>query len=451
MARIAFAGLSHLGIVSSIAAAAKGFDVVGFDSDEALCASLNQGCFPIVESGLPELLAANRGRIRFVSDPQMLSGCDVIVCSADVPTDASGASELSRIRQLLDIVTSRASVEAALVVLSQVPPGFTRQLAGSLAERRTDRSPSVFYQVETLIFGRAVERALHPERFIIGCDDPNRPLPSAYAALLALFDCPVLRMRYESAELAKLSINLFLVSSVTTANALAEVCEAIGADWSEIAPALRLDARIGQHAYVQPGLGISGGNLERDLATVQALAERHGTDAGIVSAWRADSRYRRDWVLRKLHATVLSKHQAPSIAMWGLAYKPGTHSTKNSPSIALLEALGRCGVNIYDPQAVLPAGTTPAAIQAGSALEACREADALVVMVPWPEFSTVSLAHIRELMRGDVIIDPFSVLDRARCAELGFRHLRLGARATVGKPPTAFSSTQSRVSVSSAE
>src|SRR3970282_1279053 len=152
-----------------------------------------------------------------------------------------------------------------IVVLAQVPPAFTR------GKQRPGRL--LYYQVETLIFGRAVERALQPERYIVGCADPALPLPPAYQGFLQAHGCPILPMRYESAELAKISINMFLVASVSTANTLAELCEKTGAEWSEIVPALKLDKRIGPHSYLAPGLGIAGGNLERDLATVCRFAD----------------------------------------------------------------------------------------------------------------------------------------------------------------------------------
>lgn len=144
------------------------------------------------------------------------------------------------------------------------------------------------------------------------------------------FGCPILPMSYESAELAKISINCCLVGMISVANTLAEVCERIGADWHEIVPALRLDKRIGPYAYISPGLGIAGGNLERDLATVCRLAEEHGTDAEVVRAWIHNSRYRKDWVLRVLHSNVLNYCPQPRIAVLGLAYKENTHSIKNS-------------------------------------------------------------------------------------------------------------------------
>ena len=124
-------------------------------------------------------------------------------------------------------------------------------------------------------------------------------------------------MRYESAELAKISINMFLVASVTTTNMLAELCEKVGADWAEIVPSLRLDQRIGTYAYLKPGLGIAGGNLERDLATVMSYAQSHSTDASIVAAWTAHSLYCKNWAWRKLNELVLSQMPNAQIAVLG--------------------------------------------------------------------------------------------------------------------------------------
>src|SRR5262249_28035441 len=167
--------------------------------------------------------------------------------------------------QLVDRVIGPVWRGAVLVILSQVQPGYTRALRQRLDDVLGCKEISLYYQVETLVFGRAVERALKPERFMVGCGDPARPLPASYQELLAAFGCPILPMCYESAELSKIAINVFLTASVTATNTLAEICEHIGADWAEIVPALRLDKRIGPFAYLSPGLGLAGGNLERDL------------------------------------------------------------------------------------------------------------------------------------------------------------------------------------------
>ena len=417
--KIGYAGMSHLGINSLAAAAARGFEVLGFDPDPALSGALSEGHLPVSEPGLADSIQVHGEKIHFSSDLADLGACDVVYISFDVPTDDQGHSDLTPIEALIAAVSPALRADCVLVVLSQVPPGFTRGL------NRHGSGP--FYQVETLVFGRAYDRALNPERFIIGGADPSQPLPAALATFLESFHCPILPMRYESAELAKISINLCLVASVTTANTLAALCERIGADWSEIVPALKLDARIGEYAYLGAGLGLSGGNLERDLATLVRFGDAQGADMGAVRAAQANSAQRRYWALDRLHETVLHRADAPMIAVLGLAYKESTHSTKNSPALALLDALRPFPVRAFDPLVTAEGGWHPLLTQTATAMDACAGADAVVVMTPWPEFRALSPAELTASMRGDVVIDPYGMLDSTAAVAAGLRHFRLGA------------------------
>ena len=420
---IGYAGLSHLGVVSSAAAADKRFDVVAYDPDAALCANLAAGRTAVIEPGLADLLARVRDRLQVTSDAAALAQCEVIYISADVPTTDDHRSDVTPVRDLIATVARAAAPSTSIVILSQVAPGFTRSLRETV-ESGYGRPLSLFYQVETLAFGTAVGRALHPERFIIGCADPGAALPAPLARFLDAFGCPVLPMRYESAELCKISINMFLAASLSTTNMLAEICEAIGAEWREIVPALRLDRRIGQHAYLDAGLGIGGGNITRDMATIQHLAREHGSDAQLVDVWAASSAYRRDWALRTLHRESLSRIAAPVIALWGLAYKENTGVTKNSPALALTSALEGATIRAFDPE--VDAHAVAGLVACGDALDACAGADALAVMTPWPQFAGVDLHEVRRRMRGRLIVDPVGRLDGPAAAALGFDYWRLG-------------------------
>src|SRR5260370_5677060 len=246
------------------------------------------------------------------------------------------------------------------------------------------RAGQLYYQVGALVFGRAVERATQPERYIIGCADPGEKLPPALATLLGAYGCPILPMRYESAELAKISINCCLVAAVTVANTLAELAERIGADWREIVPALKLDRRIGAFAYLAPGLGIAGGNLERDLATVLRFAEATGSEASLIAAFLTNSAHRRDWVLRTLHREVFATNPGAALAILGLAYKENTHSIKNSPSLALIAALGPWRLALYDPAVPASGVAHGRATAGGSARRATPRAAPAVVTSPRP-------------------------------------------------------------------
>lgn len=414
--RIGVAGMTHLGLVTATAVAAEGFETVCYDADAGLVTRLKAGDLPVVEPGLAETLRKNGSRQIFTADSASLAGCEVVHIAPDVPTDAQARSDLAGVRALALRAFAALAPDAVLVVLCQVPPGFTRALG--LPESR------VFYQVETLVFGEALVRARSPERFIVGAADPDAPLPQAYAALLAAFGCPVLKMRYESAELAKIAINFCLVASVSAANTLAELAETIGADWQEIVPALRLDKRIGPHAYLSPGLGIAGGNLERDLETVAGLAAANGSDAGIVAAWRANSRRRRDWVYDRMPEDLRARG---AVGILGLAYKENTASTRNAPSLALVARLGVNRVRAHDPAA--DPACVAGAVFCDDPYAVAEGVEALAVMTPWPLYRTLNPAALAARMRGRLLLDPYGVIDAKAAAAAGFLHHRLGRPA----------------------
>jgi len=416
---IGYAGLTHLGLCSAIGAAAKGHDVVAVSDDRDLVARIEAGRLPVVEPGLDAAFAEHRAKLSFSADARTLKACDVVYVALDVPTDDVGLSDLSSINASLVTIIPALGPQASLVILSQVPPGFTRQVAFDPGR--------LFYQVETLVFGRALERATLPERFIVGCANPAAPLPPAYRGFLGSFGCPILPMRYESAELAKIAINCFLVASVSTTNTLAELCERISADWSEIAPALRLDARIGPSAYLTPGLGIAGGNLERDLATVIRLGEREGSATGVIGAYVEGSRHMKDWAYDVLKRVVLDTVKRPRLGVLGLAYKQDTHSIKNSASIELIGRLRDVTVSVHDP--VVPAGAAPGTTGVDAAESVADDADAVLLMTPWAAYRALDPAALAARMRGRVVIDPYRLLDADKVAAAGL------ALYSIGRPP----------------
>ena len=415
---IGFAGMTHLGLVSGASAAEKGFAVICFDTDADRISDLNKGALPVSEPQLENMLAKNSSHLRFTSESADLKFCDVVYVAPDVATDDQGQSDLQTINRLLDVVFDAVRADAVIVVLSQVPPGYTR------SKQRADRI--LYYQVETLIFGRAVERALFPERYIVGCADPAQALPKAFNIFLQAHGCPILPMRYESAELAKISINMCLVASVSTANTLAELCEKIGADWSEIVPALKLDRRIGPYSYLSPGLGIAGGNLERDLATVCNFADQYGTDAGVVRAWLANSSHRKNWAADTIKKVLLNTNPNAVVAVWGLAYKENTHSIKNSPSLVTIAKLQDTTLQLHDPEVSASVVNNAKAIGFTNAIEAAKGADALMILTPWPQYKQIAVDKITAVMRGRIVLDPYAVLDTKVARSSGLAIYSLG-------------------------
>lgn len=424
-ARVAFAGMTHLGIVSATAVASKGFRTLCYDPDRELIERLSAGELPVLEPGLEELRTVNGALQEFTADIDDIGACDVVYIAADVPTDDEGRSDLTSISALIDRIASALSPEGVLVVLCQVPPGFTRGLTSPPLARR-------FYQVETLVFGRAVERATGPERYIVGTSTPEEPLPAALAEVLGAFDCAILPMRYESAELAKISINVSLVASISVANTLAELCEELGADWSEIVPALKLDARIGPKSYLAPGLGIAGGNLERDLATVIELAGTHATDSGVIEAFLANSRHRRNWAAREARRELVRLPETECVAIWGLAYKENTHSIKNSPSLATIGQLHDVAIRVHDPVVKSDVVNHPDVTETADPLDALDGAEFLMILTPWADYRTCDISRIAARLKGNVVIDPYKVLNGKEACLAGLDYRTLGVNQKDG-------------------
>ncbi|MES2309624.1 MAG: UDP binding domain-containing protein [Verrucomicrobiota bacterium] len=422
--KIGFAGLTHLGIHYSLASADRGFETVAFQSDAVLVKNLSQGIFPVSEPGLQELWERAKQSIRYIFEPHDLRDCEVVFIALDVVTDEENRADLQPLFTLLDQVIQEMNPEGTLVVMSQVQPGFMT----GLRKRWPTFQGKIFYQVETLAFGTAVERAVKPERYMVGAEKDVRSiekLPMAYRQWLESFGCPILLMRYESAELAKIAINQYLIASVTVTNTLAAICENQGANWQEIVPALKLDRRIGPYAYLQPGLGIAGGNLERDLVAVRQMAVHGGTDDSFPIAAQTNSGWSADWAWREIQKRGLDQSDK-TVSVLGLAYKIDTHSVKNSPALRLLKKIEAPSKKGWDPQVKVDSKWNLKRYEfSASASDSLKNVDAVVVMTPWKEFIPLGEKEL-ESMRGRCVIDPMGIWEKYDLGSRGFDYVRMG-------------------------
>jgi UDPglucose 6-dehydrogenase len=187
---------------------------------------------------------------------------------------------------------------------------------------------------------------------------------------------------------------------------LAEICEKTNANWDQVKETLKLDKRIGEFAYLNPGLGISGGNLERDMVSIKNLSNTYGTESSLIDSWKSISEYRKNWAFKKL---MEYGPNSKKIGVWGLAYRVGTSSIKNSPSIELLNNLKSFDVNLYDPKAKL-SSNYPKVSEHDNPISVLKRIDTLIIMTPWDELCSISEKDFSENFKGSLIIDPFKVL-----------------------------------------
>jgi len=398
---IGFVGLTHLGLNYLAATSEKGFKVFAIDLSKDKINKLKKFHLEYDEPNLKRMIYKNKKRIFFSSDLNNLKYCNIIFVSQDVKTSKKGKGDLKSLKKLITKISKFINKKSVLVILSQVQPGFTRIV--------NFEKSRLYYQVETLVFGRALERALKPERIIIGCEDAESKINHFFLKYLNNFNCPIIKMKYESAELTKISINILLASSITTTNMLAEACEKVSADWHEILPALKLDERIGKKAYLKPGLGISGGNIERDIYSIKKILKSKKQSLSVVTAFQKNSAYMKSWVYRILKKEkILSKKNKFNIGILGLAYKENTNSVKNSPTIDLLEKIKNTKINIYDPKAKLNFFSKNFT-EFSSFYSLVKSSNVIILMTPWPEFNKIN----RFIKKNNkiILIDPHRIVN----------------------------------------
>ena len=339
---ISFVGLTHLGLNYLAATAKKKFTVFGFDKDKFKIDKLNDGDIEYDEPRLKSIIRRNKKNITFTNNFRKLSQSKLVFISQDVNTDKNDNSDLKKLKKLIDFTIKFLSKNSKLIILSQSKPGFVRSIKYN--------PNNLFYQVETLVFGEAIKRATKPERFIIGLDKKENKLDGDYLKYLKKFRCPILKMNYESAEVSKISINLLLASTLTTSNILSNFCENNFANWSDIMPAIKLDRRIGKYSYIKPGLGIGGGNIERDIATAIKLTKK-SSSKNFLKSFTHNSRYMKDWVYRLIkNKRLVNFNKKNFIGIIGATYKENTNSMKNSPFLDLIKKIYKNNnITLFEP------------------------------------------------------------------------------------------------------
>ena len=339
---IGYAGLSHLSLSYSLASAKKGYKIVLFDFDNKLLQKLKNFELDFNEKNLSKKFKQFKNFYNVSKNLENLKKCSFIFISLDVKTNYKNISDYSKIKRYIYHLHKNLDKKIPFVIQSQLTPGFCANL--KIKDRK------IYYQVETLIFGKAYIRALKPDRIIVGYDtDKKEKINSMYLDYLSKFKCPILKMNYLSAEISKIAINIFLSSSVTLANTLARLSEKISANYKDIEMSLRSDERIGSRSYLSAGLGISGGNIERDLASLNKILNKNNIDSSFTSSIIRNSNVSKNWI-SKIFYEIYKQYKPKKISLMGLSYKKDNSTLKNSPSLFFLKNIKnfKLNVKIYD-------------------------------------------------------------------------------------------------------
>lgn len=431
---IAVVGVGYVGLTAGVCLAHFGNVVSCFDINEKKIERLSRGECVIYETGLDDLLkkGLSDGHLTFTSDPaQAISHADVIFFAVDTPGGAYGKADLSRLLTAARNCAQYAKPGAVFVNKSTAPVGTVKKIQEVIRDVLGEQYFSVASNPEFLSEGNAVQEFLHPDRIVIGVEDARAEqiLRIVYAPITA-DDHPLVVTTIPSAELIKYAANSFLALKISFMNEIADFCETCGADVKEIARGIGYDKRIG-NKFLRAGIGYGGSCFGKDVSALAMSGEERGYEFKIIKALSQVNILRYQIVLKKLHKH-LPDIKGRRIAVCGLAYKSMTDDVRDAPSHRIVFELLSLGarVSAYDPAAneAFRAQFSHAAQVsfAPSAYAALGDADALLVLTEWDEFRNFDLSRVRQLMKGNVIIDGRNIFERKDVEQVGFVYEGIG-------------------------
>jgi UDPglucose 6-dehydrogenase len=425
---VAVVGLWHLGCVTAASLAAGGHTVTGVDFDADVIGGLREGRAPLFEPGLDDLIAADAkaGRLTFSGEPTGVSAADVVWITYDTPVDQDDRADVEFVVSQTARLFPAIREGALVLVSSQVPVGTTARLERMFAAARPGARVTFGYSPENLRLGKALAAFQQPARVVAGVrTDADR---ARVSALLAPYSDRIEWMSVESAEMTKHAINAFLATSIAFANEVAMLCEVTGADAKEVERGLKSEPRIGPAAYVSPGAAFAGGTLARDLVFLSELGRQHERPARLLTSARESNEAHKQWAAERLKLE-LGEIKGHRIAVWGLAYTPGTDTLRRSSAVELCRRLHQDGavVTAHDPAVkTLPDDLAHRITLVPQPLDALTGASALVIATAWPEFRSVDPGQVVRAMKTACVLDPARFLAGSLGSDPRIRYITVG-------------------------
>lgn len=428
-------GTGYLGATHAAAMAELGYDVVGVEINPERLAALSAGRLPFYEPGLDEVLESNirGGRLRFTENAaEAAAWADVqFLCVGTPQRKDSNGADTGYLEAAIDAMAPHIKRDALIVGKSTVPVGTTEALRARLLAAQPDRTDVLFaWNPEFLREGFALEDTLHPDRVVVGVENAEAEaiLRQVYAPMITE-GIPFLVTDFPTAELVKVAANSFLATKISYINAMAEVCEAAGADVTLLAEAIGHDARIGSR-FLQSGIGFGGGCLPKDIRAFAARAEELGVGEAVRFLHEVDGINLR----RRARAVALAKEfldtlEGKRIAVLGASFKPDSDDVRDSPSLAIAALLHAEGADVvvHDPKGLDNARIAyPDLAYEPHLAKALEGAELVMHLTEWREYRTALPAELRDLVANPYIVDGRNVLDVDSWVSAGWKVKALG-------------------------
>lgn len=427
--KIAVIGTGYVGLVQGVCLAELGNQVVCIDIDEKKIGKLREGISPIYEPGIEELLAKNieSERLSFETDiKKHLKNIDIIFIAVGTPSDESGRADLKYVLEAAKNIGESLKNYAIIVNKSTVPIG-TGQEVKKVIKKYYSGKFDVVSNPEFLREGSALDDFRKPDRIVIG-HDHNLKAAEKVAKLYQVLGAPILITGLETAEMIKYASNSYLATQISFINSVANICEVVGADVTDVSKGMKLDKRIGERAFLSAGLGYGGSCFPKDVRALIQIARENKVDFSILDDVEKINKIQKQKFILKIKETI-GDLKGKRIAVWGIAFKPKTDDVREAPAISVIESLTDMGAEIfaYDPVAAENAEKlVPEVIFVSRSIDACKKADALVIVTEWDEFKQIDLSQVKLLMKSPIIFDGRNIYDPVDMKDLGFKYYSVG-------------------------
>lgn len=421
MSRVAVIGAGYVGLTSVACLAELGHHVWCADILPEKVAALSRGEVPILEDGLGELVREGLacGRLSFVlGAPAAAAGCEFVFLCLPTPEQPDGSADMSYVLSVAREIGPVLSPGSIVINKSTVPIGSARAIGAAL--RRID--VAVVSNPEFLREGSALRDCHEPDRIVLGSHDEAAAI--RVASLFESVNAPIVITSPISAEAIKYASNAFLATRLSFVNAIANLCEAVGADINDVIKGMSYDPRLGFNA-LRPGPGWGGSCLPKDTSALVRICEDAGYDFTLLRCVIAANTEQQKRVVSKVTTMAGGSLDGATVAVWGLTFKAGTDDRRHSPAVAIAEGLSAAGASVraYDPTVRQPLPGLQVCLEPYGA---CRDASVLVVLTEWDELRGLDFDKVRSLMTSPRIVDARNLLDPAAMRRAGFDYQGMG-------------------------
>ncbi len=433
--KIAMVGSGYVGLVSGACFADFGHDVVCIDKDQSKIDRLHDGVMPIYEPGLAELVGTNvkAGRLSFTTSlAEGIAGASAIFIAVGTPSRrGDGHADLSFVYAVAEEIGASLANDAVVVTKSTVPVGTGDEVERILRDSGTKHRVAVVSNPEFLREGAAIGDFKHPDRIVIGTEEEfGREIMHEVYRPLFLNESPLLFTSRRSAELIKYAGNAFLATKIMFINEMADLCEKVGANVQDVSRGIGSDKRIGPK-FLNAGPGYGGSCFPKDTLALLKTAEDYESPVRIVEAVVKANDHRKRAMGRKVLEAIGGADTARGkrVALLGLTFKPNTDDMRDSPAIAIAQALQDAGVEVtaYDPEGMeLAAPMMPGVVMKSDAYAAIEGADAIAIVTEWDAFRALDLARVKSLAKAPVLVDLRNIYQPADVREAGFDYVSVG-------------------------